>query len=189
MARAIGTAILFALLLLTGAPASAQYNDNFPPPGHHWAGERPLFKPAAVKAKKKVAAKRKAARPVAATRIAPGTAHALIAKARAYLGKTAAQLGLPARQWCSDFMNKITGGGTGSRLARSWMGAGVAAAGPAPGVVAVMSRGKRGGHVGIVSDANVCGRGRVMMISGNSAGRRVYEGCVSTRNVIAWRWV
>lgn len=117
------------------------------------------------------------------------SSYGLIAKARAYLGRNAAQLGLPARLWCSDFMNKITGGGTGSRLARSWASAGSPASGPAPGVVAVMARGRTGGHVGIVSDVNACGPGRVMMISGNFVGRRVGEGCVSTRSVIAWRHV
>jgi hypothetical protein len=44
-----------------------------------------------------------------------------VERARAYIGRTGPSLGLPARLWCSDFMNMITGGGTGSRLARSWL--------------------------------------------------------------------
>jgi uncharacterized protein (TIGR02594 family) len=111
----------------------------------------------------------------------------LVERARAYSGMTAAQLGLPRSQWCADFMNKITGGGTGSRLARSWDSVGVAS-GPHVGAVAVMSRGKRGGHVGVVSDLSACGPGKVMIISGNH-NRRVGEGCYPMRRIYAWRAV
>src|ERR1700682_1781636 len=45
----------------------------------------------------------------------------LVERARAYIGRSGPSLGLPARLWCSDFMNMVTGGGTGSRVAKSWL--------------------------------------------------------------------
>jgi hypothetical protein len=57
-------------------------------------------------------------------------------------------LGLPARLWCSDFANMITDGGTGSRVAKSWLAK--PRISPQIGAMVVTSR-RGGGHVGIVS--------------------------------------
>lgn len=69
-------------------------------------------------------------------------------------------------------------------LARNWARIGRPASGPAPGVIAVYARGRRGGHVGIVTA--VPGPGRIVLLSGND-GRRVRERERSTRGVIAYR--
>ena len=56
-----------------------------------------------------------------------------------------------------------------SNTARSFASYGQRIAGPQVGAIAVMSRGRRGGHVGVVSgiDAN----GNPIIISGNHGGR------------------
>jgi uncharacterized protein (TIGR02594 family) len=107
----------------------------------------------------------------------------LVERARAHLGKSAGQLGLPGSLWCADFVNRVTGGGTGSRTARSYLGYGTPGTG-AVGDIAVFSRGRNGGgHVGIV--AGHCSGG-IVLISGNDGGR-VRERCVSTASLIAYR--
>lgn len=102
-----------------------------------------------------------------------GGGSGLVAEARRYLG------GNPTGRsslWCADFMNLVlerTGlKGTGSRLAASFASYGRRVAGPVVGAIAVMSRGRRGGHVGVVTGTT--SDGRVMVISGNH-NRRVAE--------------
>jgi uncharacterized protein (TIGR02594 family) len=104
----------------------------------------------------------------------------LVERARAYLGRTGPSLGLPSRLWCADFMNMVTGGGTGSRVAKSWLARPHVSA----QIGAVVVTGRRGGgHVGIVSGFTA--RGDVIIISGNH-GRRVGEGVYSRSRVIAF---
>lgn len=94
--------------------------------------------------------------------------------------------GCPARAWCGCWLALHTYGKhvRGLWLARSWARIGRPASGPAPGVIAVYARGRRGGHVGIVR--RVIGPGRIVLLSGND-GRAVRERERSTRGVIAWR--
>lgn len=107
----------------------------------------------------------------------------IVARARAHVGKTAGQLGLPRSLWCADFMNRVTGGGTGSRAAKSYLHYGSRGTG-AVGDIAVFNRGRRGGgHVGIKTGN--CSGG-IILISGND-GHRVRERCVSTASLIAYR--
>jgi len=104
----------------------------------------------------------------------------LVAQARAYIGRTGPSLGLPSRLWCSDFANLITGGGTGSRLAKSWLSK------PriAPQIGAIVVTGRRGGgHVGIVSGFTPAGD--PIVISGNH-GRRVGEGIYASSRILAY---
>ena len=108
----------------------------------------------------------------------------LVSKARMYIGKTGPQLGLPKYLWCADFMNLITNGGTGSRAARSYASYGTRVSGPTVGAIAVMSRGRRGGHVGIVSAIDR--RGNPVIISGNH-GRRVAEAVYPKHRIYAYR--
>lgn len=107
----------------------------------------------------------------------------LVDRARPYIGKTAHQLGLPARLWCADFMNMLLGGWTGSRIAKSYLNYGTLLDGPRVGAIAVIRRG-HGGHVGVVSgiDAN----GNPIVISGNH-GRKVGESSYPRSRVIAYR--
>jgi len=67
-------------------------------------------------------------------------------------------------------------------VARNWRKVGRLVSGPAPGVIAVFSRG-RGGHVGIVRA--VPGPGRIVLLSANDGGA-VRERERSSANVIAW---
>lgn len=112
----------------------------------------------------------------------------LASRARAHMGATARDLGLPGRAWCADFMNKITGGGTGSRLARSYASYGRPAAYGCVDCIVVLTRGRRGnaGHVGVVTGYDA--RGNLIIVSGNH-NRRVGEGVYSKRRVIALRSV
>ncbi|WP_354095450.1 CHAP domain-containing protein [Bradyrhizobium sp. RT10b] len=104
----------------------------------------------------------------------------LVDQARAYIGRSGPSLGLPARLWCSDFMNMVTAGGTGSRAAKSWLAKPHVS--PQVGAVVVTSR-RGGGHVGIVSGFTA--GGDPIVISGNH-GRRVGEGIISRGRVLAY---
>lgn len=97
---------------------------------------------------------------------------ALVSEARRHLG------GNPTGRsslWCGAFMDLIlqrTGHRPGSNLARDYANYGTRVSGPQIGAIAVMSRGKRGGHVGVVSGIDEAGN--PIIISGNH-GRRVAE--------------
>jgi uncharacterized protein (TIGR02594 family) len=73
------------------------------------------------------------------------------------------------RVWCARFMNfvlKRTGHAqTGSDAASSFASYGRRVWGPQVGAIAVMSRGKNGGHVGVISGFDQ--RGNPIVISGN----------------------
>lgn len=98
----------------------------------------------------------------------------LVSRARTYLNQSAAQIGLHRHTlWCAAFMNHVLRqsgrNGTGSDLARSFASWGRRVSGPTVGAIAVMSRGRRGGHVGVVSGTD--SRGNPIIISGNHNGR------------------
>lgn len=108
----------------------------------------------------------------------------LVSEARRYIG------GNPTGRsslWCARFMNFVLQRsghkGTGSDMARSFANYGQRISGPQIGAIAVMSRGRRGGHVGIVSgiDAN----GNPIVISGNH-GHRVAEATYSRGRIYAY---
>lgn len=108
----------------------------------------------------------------------------LVAEARRYIGGN--PTGRSAR-WCAAFMNLVLErsghSGSGSNLARSFASYGTRISGPQVGAIAVMSRGRRGGHVGVVSgiDAN----GNPIVISGNH-GRRVAESTYPRSRIYAY---
>lgn len=109
----------------------------------------------------------------------------VVAEARRYIGS-----GNPtgrASLWCARFMNMVLGRsghkGTGSDMARSFASYGQRISGPQVGAIAVMSRGRRGGHVGIVSGIDV--KGNPIVISGNH-GHRVAEATYSRGRVYAY---
>lgn len=103
----------------------------------------------------------KAPRVAAATR--PTT---VITEARRYLGTNPTRM---SRLWCARFMNMVlerTGHrGTGSDMARSFASYGTRVSGPRVGAIAVLARGRRGGHVGVVTGFDA--RGNPILISGN----------------------
>ena len=91
--------------------------------------------------------------------------------------------------WCADFMNLVLSQSgmksSNSSMARSFASYGRRLSGPQVGAIAVLSRGKRGGHVGIVKGIDA--RGNPIIISGNH-GRRVGEGTYPRNRVIAYVW-
>lgn len=120
-------------------------------------------------------------------RVAQRGSSALVNVARRHMGATARDLGLPRSLWCADFLNMVAKQagyqGTGSRLAASFASYGTRVSGPQVGAIAVMSRGRRGGHVGIVSGVDE--RGNPIIISGNH-NRRVAEAVYPRRRVYAY---
>ncbi len=109
---------------------------------------------------------------------------ALVTEARKYVGTNPTAR---KKLWCATFMNMVlarTGyAGTGSDAARSFASYGKRINEPRVGAIAVLTRGKNNGHVGIVTgvDAN----GNPIIISGNH-GKRVGEATYSRNRVIAY---
>jgi uncharacterized protein (TIGR02594 family) len=108
----------------------------------------------------------------------------LVAEARRYIG------GNPTGRsslWCARFMNfvlkKAGFAGTSSDMASSFASYGHRISGPRVGAIAVMSRGRRGGHVGVVSGFD--SRGNPIVISGNH-GHRVAESTYSRGRIYAY---
>ena len=89
----------------------------------------------------------------------------VVAEARRYLG------GNPTGRsslWCGAFMDMVlkkTGHKGGGNLARAYASYGRRVSGPQVGAIAVMTRGKGGGHVGVVSGVDASGN--PIVISGN----------------------
>ena len=73
--------------------------------------------------------------------------------------------------------------GTGSRMASSFASYGRRLSGPQVGAIAVISRGRRSGHVGVVSGVDA--EGNPIIISGNH-GNRVAEARYSRSRVYAY---
>jgi uncharacterized protein (TIGR02594 family) len=90
--------------------------------------------------------------------------------------------------WCARFMNFVLERsgyeGTGSDAAKSFASYGRRVSGPQVGAIAVMTRGKNGGHVGIVSGFDSAGN--PVIISGNSRGRLVAEHAYPRNRIYAY---
>ena len=108
----------------------------------------------------------------------------LVAEARRYMGGNPTGRG---RLWCARFMNMVLERsghrGTGSDMARSFAGYGQRVSGPQVGAIAVMGRGRGGGHVGVVSGIDASGN--PIVVSGNN-GNRVREAPVSRGRIYAY---
>jgi uncharacterized protein (TIGR02594 family) len=94
-----------------------------------------------------------------------------------WIGASSRQVGVPYPElWCADFINFIlrrTGHPTtNSRAAKSFLDYGKRIDQPRVGAIVVLSRGKNGGHVGIVRGTD--GAGNIIVISGNH-GNKVWE--------------
>jgi uncharacterized protein (TIGR02594 family) len=111
-------------------------------------------------------------------------ASGLVADARRYLGGNPTGRG---SLWCARFMNLVLQHngyrGTGSDMASSFAHYGTRISGPQVGAIAVMSRGRGGGHVGIITGVDASGN--PIMISGNN-GNRVREAPVSRGRIYAY---
>jgi uncharacterized protein (TIGR02594 family) len=108
----------------------------------------------------------------------------VVAEARRYLGGNPTGRG---SLWCARFMNLVlehTGyKGTGSDAAASFAHYGQRVSGPQVGAIAVMGRGRGGGHVGIITGIDASGN--PIMISGNN-GNRVKEAPISRGRIYAY---
>jgi len=113
-----------------------------------------------------------------------GGGSGLVSEARRYIGGNPTGRG---SLWCARFMNMVlekTGHhGTGSDMANSFAHYGTRVSGPQVGAIAVMSRGGRGGHVGIITGVDA--QGNPIMISGNN-GNRVREAPISRGRIYAY---
>lgn len=108
----------------------------------------------------------------------------LVSEARKYMGTNPTAR---KKLWCATFMNMVLAkagyAGTNSDAAKSFAYYGRRISEPRVGAIAVLTRGKRGGHVGVVSGIDVTGN--PIIISGNH-NRRVGEAVYSRARVIAY---
>jgi uncharacterized protein (TIGR02594 family) len=109
---------------------------------------------------------------------------ALVSEARKYLGTNPTAR---SKLWCATFMNlvlaKVGYAGTNSDSAKSFAFYGHRVSSPQIGAIAVLTRGNRGGHVGVVSGIDK--NGNPIIISGNH-GDRVGEAIYPRSRVIAY---
>jgi uncharacterized protein (TIGR02594 family) len=107
-----------------------------------------------------------------------------VEEARRWIGTNPTDM---SRLWCARFMNFVLErsgfSGTGSDAAKSFASYGRRVAGPRVGAIAVMTRGKSGGHVGIVSGIDASGN--PIVISGNH-GKTVGEGVYPRSRILAY---
>jgi len=94
-----------------------------------------------------------------------------------WIGASSRQVGVPYPElWCADFINFVlrrTGHTpTNSRAAKSFLDYGKRIDQPRVGAIVVLTRGRNGGHVGIVRGTD--GAGNIIVISGNH-GNKVWE--------------
>jgi uncharacterized protein (TIGR02594 family) len=112
------------------------------------------------------------------------TSSNVVAEARRHLGGNPTGRG---SLWCARFTNMVLQHsgyrGTGSDMASSFAKYGQRVSGPQVGAIAVMTRGRRGGHVGIITGIDASGN--PIMISGNN-GNRVREAPVSRGRIYAY---
>lgn len=115
-----------------------------------------------------------------------GSPEALLEALR-HMGANAKALGLPASLWCADFMNMVLRRSgieaTGSRAARSYLKYGKKIDEPRVGAIAVFTRGKNGGHIGIVRGTD--GAGNPIIVSGNH-NNKVAEAVYPKSRVLAY---
>ena len=108
----------------------------------------------------------------------------LVREARRYMGTNPTRR---SRLWCATFMNMVLAkagySGTNSDAAKSFASYGHRVSDPEVGAIAVLTRGNRGGHVGVVS--GVDSQGNPIIISGNH-GQRVGEAVYPRSRVIAY---
>ncbi len=109
---------------------------------------------------------------------------AVISEARRYVGTNPTRM---SRLWCARFMNMVlerTGHrGTGSDMALSFASYGTRVSGPRVGAIAVLARGRRGGHVGIVTGVDE--NGNPILLSGNH-NRIVAEAAYPRSRIFAY---
>jgi uncharacterized protein (TIGR02594 family) len=110
----------------------------------------------------------------------------VLSVAERYIGTNPTKM---RRLWCANFVGmiekKVGRSGSGSNFARSYASYGSKVGKPQPGDIAVMARGKRGGHVGYF--VGWAENGKAIIISGNSRGGKVSKGQYAASRIYAWR--
>ena len=108
----------------------------------------------------------------------------VVAEARRWIGTNPTDR---KNLWCARFMNfvlkRVGFSGTSSDMAKSFASYGRRLPGPKIGAIAVMNRGRTGGHVGVVSGFD--SHGNPIIISGNYT-RRVAEAVYSRSRIYAY---
>ncbi|WP_068015120.1 TIGR02594 family protein [Rhodoplanes sp. Z2-YC6860] len=108
----------------------------------------------------------------------------IIIEARRWIGTNPTGL---RKLWCANFMNfvltRLGYSGTSSDMAQSFASYGKRLVGPEIGAIAVMRRGKSGGHVGVVT--GFAASGNPIIISGNYT-HRVAEAVYSRSHIYAY---
>jgi uncharacterized protein (TIGR02594 family) len=188
--RALALGCVGGLILV--APAAAQ---PIPTPRPQQAAQSNAAQHRVADAKPKVDAKKRATHEDRSNRLVsmPVTREpkrpasgwpALVSDARKYMGTNPTDR---KRLWCATFMNMVlakTGyKGTNSDAAKSFVEYGRRISQPKVGAIAVLTRGKSGGHVGVVSGIDP--NGNPIIISGNH-GHRVGEAIYPRARVIAY---
>ena len=109
---------------------------------------------------------------------------ALVREARKYMGTNPTAR---SRLWCATFMNMVLNNvgysGTQSDAAKSFAQYGRRISEPQVGAIAVLTRGKNGGHVGVVTGVDE--NGNPVIISGNH-NKRVGQAIYPRSRVIAY---
>ena len=105
-----------------------------------------------------------------------------------WVGASSRQVGVPYPDlWCADFVNFVlrrTGyPTTNSRAAKSFLDYGKRIDSPRVGAIVVLTRGRNGGHVGIVRGTD--GNGNPIIVSGNY-NHKVAEAVYPKARVIAY---
>lgn len=107
--------------------------------------------------------------------------------AQHYIGTGPKALGVRRTLWCAAglnaFLRKAGYSGTGSDMAASFARYG-SSSGPRRGAIAVMSRGRRGGHVGIVLED----KGRYVKVLSANHGGKTAVGLYPKSRIYAYRW-
>ena len=117
-----------------------------------------------------------------------GAGRDVVALAERYIGTNPTKM---RRLWCANFVGlmekKVGRAGTGSNMARSYdsYGRAISRSEVRRGDIAVMRRGKRGGHVGYFVEW--APNGKAVLISGNSRGGKVAKGQYAASRIYAWR--
>lgn len=178
-----------ALLILMQIPsAQAQpVHCAFDPHMGECATSSPAAPPAkarrTAKKPRRVAARGTRVAAMAASASAPSWLH----EAQKWIGARARDLGVRPTLWCAAGLNKWLRSaglqGTNSDAARSFASYGKPTTAQ-PGAIAVMKRGRNGGHVGIV----VSDLGSSVRIIAANQSNRVSYGVYSKRQIYAFRW-
>jgi uncharacterized protein (TIGR02594 family) len=105
-----------------------------------------------------------------------------------WVGATSRQVGVPYPDlWCADFVNFVLRRSgyptTNSRAAKSFLDYGKRIDSPRVGAIVVLTRGKNGGHVGIVRGTD--GAGNIIVISGKH-GNKVWESAYPKSRVLGY---